>query len=133
MRFILSYTINFDKEALESTEKDYEKVTLTLEQSKIIQDLSHFLNEIIKIPEIATKGTIWKALREWQKKNNNNIAAIADMPVEKRLNTIKEIFCIGNRILKGMLTQPSGKNGIIIDIAFEKAFKYFLNRVCKNR
>ncbi len=129
---MLSCTINFNKEALKNTEQDYEKVIFTPNQSKLIQELSNFLYEIIKIPELALKATTWKALREWQIKNKKNIAEIGDMPIEEKLNTVKEIFCIGNRILKGMLTQPKDKNGIIIDIAFEKAFKYFLNYTVKN-
>lgn len=132
MRIILSYIISFNKEALKNTEQAYEKVKFTPEQSKLIQELSNFLYEIIKISELALKGTTWKALREWLIKNKKTIAEIADMPIEKRLNAIKEIFCIGNRILKGMLKQPKDKNGIIIDIAFEKAFKHFLNYNNKN-
>ncbi|KKN09655.1 hypothetical protein LCGC14_1044410 [marine sediment metagenome] len=133
MRIILSYIINFNKEALKDTEQAYEKVKFTPEQSKLIQELSNFLYEIIKIPGLALKGTTWKALREWLIKNKKNIAEIGDMPIEEKLNAIKEIFCIGNRILKGMLKHPKDKNGIIIDIAFEKAFKNFLNYTIKNK
>ncbi len=132
MRIILSYNINFDKEALKNTEDDYEKVSLTVDQSKIIQEISRFLCEFIRIPEIAMKGIAWNALREWQIRNNMTISEIAELPIGKRLNTIKEIFCIGNKMLKTMLKQPKSRNEIIIDIAFEKAFKLFLNYACNN-
>ncbi|MBA7625472.1 hypothetical protein ES703_32902 [subsurface metagenome] len=132
MRIILSYTINFDLEALKDTEEVYEKVKLTAEQSKIIQEISKFLSEIIKLPDIAIKAMTWNAIREWQIRNNKTIADIRELPIGKRLNTVKEIFCIGNKILKTMLKRPKTKSEIIIDIAFEKAFKLFLDYVSKN-
>ncbi|MFX1304195.1 MAG: hypothetical protein ACFE9X_12640 [Promethearchaeota archaeon] len=119
-------------EALKNTEEDYEKVNLTVDQSKIIQEMSRFLCKFIKIPEIAMKGIAWNALREWQIRNNKAIPEIADLPLGKKLNVIKVIFCIGKKMLKTMLKQPKSRNEIIIDIAFEKAFKLFLNYSCKN-
>ena len=132
MRIILSYTINFDLEALKDKEEVYEKVKLTAEQSKIIQEISRVLSEIIKLPDIAIKAMTWNAIREWQTRNNKTISDIRELPIGRRLNTVKEIFCIGNKILKTMLKQPKTKSEIIVDIAFEKAFKLFLDYVSKN-
>lgn len=132
MRIILSYTINFDLEALKDTEDVYEKLKLTAEQSKIIQEISRVLSEIIKLPDITIKAMTWNAIREWQTRNNKTISDIRELPIGRRLNTVKEIFCIGNKILKTMLRQPKTKSEIIVDIAFEKAFKLFLDLVSKN-
>ena len=123
---MLSYTINFDKEALKNTENDLKDVKLTTEQLKIVQELSKFICEIIKLPEIAIRANIWKALKEWQIKNNKTIEAIAELPVELRLNTVKEIFIICKNLLKKMVRDPKDQSDIIIDIAFEKSFKYYL-------
>ena len=133
LRIILSYTINFDLEALKDTEEVYEKVKLTAEQSKIIQEISRFLSEIIKLPDIAIKAMTWNAIREWQIRSNKTIADIRELPIGRRLNTVKEIFCIENKILKTMLKQPKTRSEIIVDIAFEKAFKLFLDYVSKNK
>ena len=132
MRIILSYTINFDLEALKDTEEIYEKVNLTVEQNRIIHEISRFISQIIKLPETAIKAITWNAIREWQIRNNKTIAEIRELPIGKRLNAVKEIFCIGNKMLKTMLKQPKDKSEIIIDIAFEKAFKLFLNYISKN-
>jgi len=123
---MLSYTINFDKEALKNTEKDLKDVKLTTEQLKIVQELSKFICEIIKLPEIAIRANIWKALNEWQIKNNKTIEHIAELPVELRLNAVKEIFIICKNLLKKMVREPKDQSDIIIDIAFEKSFKYYL-------
>ena len=132
MRIILSYTINFDLDALKNTEEVYEKVILTVEQSKIIHSISRFISQIIKLPDTTIKAITWNAIREWQIRNNKTIAEIRELPIGKRLNAVKEIFCIGDRMLKTMLKQPKNKSEIIIDIAFEKAFKLFLNYISKN-
>ena len=132
MSIILSYTINFNLEALKDTEEVYEKVNLTLEQTKIIHDISRFISQIIKLPDIAIKAITWNAIREWQIRKNKTVAKIRELPIGKRLNAVKEIFCIGNKMLKTMLKQPKDKSEIIIDIAFEKAFKLFLNYISKN-
>jgi len=132
LRIILSYTINFDLEALKDTEEVYEKVILTVEQSKIIHNISRFISQIIKLSDTTIKAITWNAIREWQIRNNKTIAEIRELPIGKRLNAIKEIFCIGDRMLKTMLKQPKNKSEIIIDIAFEKAFKLFLNYISKN-
>jgi len=123
---MLSYTINFDKEALKNTEKDLKDVKLTTEQLKIVQELSKFICEIIKLPEIAIRANIWKALKEWQIKNNKTIDDIAELPIELRLNAVKEIFIICKNLLKKMVREPKNQSDIIIDIAFEKSFKYYL-------
>jgi hypothetical protein len=72
------------------------------------------------------KSITWNALREWQIKNIKTIAEIRELPIGTRLNTIKGIYCMGNKMLKTMLKQPKSKSEIIIDIAFEKVFKLFL-------
>jgi len=123
---MLSYTINFDKEDLKNTEKDLKDVKLTTEQLKIVQELSKFICEIIKLPEIAIRANIWKALKEWQIKNNKTIEDIAELPIELRLNAVKEIFIISKNLLKKMVREPKDQSDIIIDIAFEKSFKYYL-------
>lgn len=125
--------INFNEVALKTSEEDYNKVKFTSEKSQIIQEIAKFLHEIIRIPELAIKGITYKALTEWQIKNDKTIMEITEMPIGKRLNVVKEIFNIGKKIMKGMLRDPNDESEIMIDIAFEKAFKYFLeyfNRNC---
>jgi hypothetical protein len=119
-------------EALKITVINYAKVKYTSEQSKLIDEISKVLCKIIQIPETAMKGIVSNALREWQLKNKKTVAEIAELSISKRLNAVKQIFYQGNKILKMMLKQPKPKNEIILDIAFEKAFKHYLNWVYQN-
>ena len=119
-------------EALRHTEEDYKNINCTIKQYKFIEEISTFLCFIIKVPESVIRGIVWNALRDWQLKNNKTIAKIAEMPIGIRLNAVKEIFHFGRNILKRMLNDPKAKSEIIIDIAFEKAFKYYLIYLNKN-
>ncbi|MFX1569992.1 MAG: hypothetical protein ACFFCV_16680 [Promethearchaeota archaeon] len=114
-------------DALKHSEEDYNSIEFTKNQYKFIEEISKFLYSIIKIPESAIKGIVWKALREWQLKKNNSIAKISEMPLGKRFNALKEIFSISRNLIKRMLKDPQIKSELIIDIAFEKAFKYYLS------
>ena len=132
MSIILSYTINFDLEALKNTENEYINIKFSIEESELIQELSNVLCEIIKIPKLAMRGIIYKAISDWQTKNNKVINDIEKMLIGKRLNTFKEIFNIGRSILKNMVNDPISQCDIMIDIAFERAFKIYLRFINQN-
>jgi len=130
---IFTYTIQFDEEALKSSEEHYTNVELTKRQSKLIRGISKIIREFINIPELPMKATAWNALREWQIKSNTSITEIPKMAIGKSLNAVKEIFSIGKRMVKEMVKEPTEKNENIIDIVFEKAFMFFLEYYSQNR
>ena len=119
-------------EALKQSEKDYEKIECTAKQFQFIEEISKFLCCIIKIPESAVRIVVLNALKECQIKRNITIAKIEEMSIGKRLNVVKEIFYIGGILLKRMLKDPKVKSEVLIDIALEKAFKYYLNYLTSN-
>lgn len=131
MRFIFSYVINFNESALKNIEQVYEKDACSEVQSNLIRGITKIICDFINIPELAMKGIALKALREWEIKNNRSINAIADMPIGKGLNAVKEIFSIGKKMVKEMVSDPKDINEILIDISFEKAFKFFLDYYCR--
>ncbi len=133
MRIIFTYTVQFDEEALRSSEEHYINVEVTKRQLKLIRGISKIICEFINIPELPMKATAWNALREWQVINNMSITEIPKMPIGKGLNAVKEIFSIGKRMVKEMVKDPIERNEIIIDIVFEKAFMYFLEYYNQNR
>ncbi|MFX1529729.1 MAG: hypothetical protein ACFFBC_01305 [Promethearchaeota archaeon] len=127
MRIIFSYTVNFNESALKNIEQVYKKDTCSEVQSNLIRGITKIICDFINIPELAMKGTALKALREWEIKHNSSINTIADMPISKALNAVKEIFSIGKGMVKELVSDPKDKNEILIDIAFEKSFKFFLD------
>ncbi len=123
------YSINFNEEILKRTEQDYKKVKITAKQSKTIQEILNLLFEFIPISELPLKGWVLPSLIEWQIKNNKLIDEIANMPIGRKLNAIKDIFNIGKKNLKNALAEPKEKNEIIIDIAFEQGFKSYMKNI----
>jgi hypothetical protein len=133
LRIIFTYTVQFDEEALKSSEEHYRNVQVTKRQLKLIRGISTIICEFLNIPKLPMMATSWNALREWQITNNMSITEIPKMPKGKGLNAVKEIFSIGKRMVKEMVKDPIERNKIIIDVVFEKAFMYFLDHYSKNR
>jgi hypothetical protein len=133
LRNIFTYTVQFDEEALKSSEKHYLNVQVTKRQLKLIRGISNIICEFLTIPEMAMKATAWNALREWQIKHDSSLAEIPKMPIGKGLNAVKEIFSIGKRMVKEMVKYPLERNENIIDIVFEKAFTFFLEYYSQHR
>jgi len=66
---------------------------------------------------------------DWQNKKGKLISEIADMEISEKLITFKEIFNIGKVRLKEILTYPKEQSELLLDIAFERAFKYYLRQI----
>ena len=110
---------------------EYIKVNFNPVQLKVIQNIANRLCELIKVSIPAMRGIIWQALSEWQRKYNKTITEINNMPMSKKIIATKEIFNIGKRELKTMLNEPKDQNEILLDIIFERAFKYYMEYINK--
>jgi len=125
----LTYALNFDREEISSRQIDYARVNFKPEQQKLIKIISDLVCEQIEIPELAMRCTTWLALSDWQKMNNKPISEIASMAITEKLTTFKEIFNIGKVRLKEILSYPKEQSELLLDIAFERAFKYYLQHL----
>ncbi|MCK4382283.1 MAG: hypothetical protein KAW66_03230, partial [Candidatus Lokiarchaeota archaeon] len=124
-----TYALNFNKEEISSIQIDYAKINFKPEQLKLVTTISKLICEQITIPQLAMRATTWFALSEWQKKKNELISEIATMSVTNKLIATKEIFNIGKERLKEMLSDPKEQSEILLDIVFERAFKYYLDHL----
>ena len=125
----MTYALNFDREEISSRQIDYARVNFKPEQQKLIKIISDLVCEQIEIPELAMRCTTWLALSDWQKMNNKPISEIASMAITEKLTTFKEIFNIGKVRLKEILSYPKEQSELLLDIAFERAFKYYLQHL----
>ena len=57
------------------------------------------------------------------------ISEIATMSMTDKLIATKEIFNIGKDRLKEMLSCPKEQSEILLDIAFERAFRFYLDHL----
>ncbi|MFX0029558.1 MAG: hypothetical protein ACFE8B_10130 [Candidatus Hermodarchaeota archaeon] len=126
MRFIFSHVVKFDESALKDIELIYTQHICSEIQSKLIKGITKIICKFINVPELAMKGAILKALREWENRNGISVNILATMPIGKRLNAVKEIFSVSKRMIKNLVLTPIDRNETFIDISFERAFRYFL-------
>ena len=122
----MTYALNFKEDEIISIQIDYAKINFNPEQLKLNKVITNLVREQISIPELAMRSTTWFALNEWQMKHNMPVAEIVNFPITDKLKAFKEIFNIGKERLKGMLSYPKEQSEILIDIAFERAFKFYL-------
>ncbi|GAG80585.1 unnamed protein product [marine sediment metagenome] len=127
----MTYALNFDKEEISTRQIDYARVNFKPEQQMLIKTISNLVCEQIEIPELAMRCITWYALSDWQKMKDKPISEIANMEISEKLTTFKEIFNIGKVRLKEMLLYPKEQGELLLDIAFERAFKYYLQHIHK--
>jgi len=129
----LTYALNFNKEEISSIQIDYAKINFKPEQLNLVKTISNLICEQISIPQLAMRATTWFAMSEWQIRKNKLISEIASMNVTDKLRVTKEIFNIGKDRLKEILSCPKEQSEILLDIAFERAFKYYLEHLNRIR
>ena len=129
----MTYALNFNEEEISSIQIDYVKINFKPEQLNLVKTISNLICEQISIPQLAMRGTIWFALSEWQNRKNKLISEIATMSVPDKLRATKEIFNIGKDRLKEILSCPKEQSELLLDIVFERSFKYYLEHLNRIR
>ena len=127
----MTYALNFNKDEITSIQTDYATKNFNPEQLKLITAITAPVCEQISIPVLAMRSTIWFSLKVWQRKYNIPTSEITNFPISNKLKAFKEIFNIGKERLKCMLSYPKEQSEILIDIAFDKAFKLYLDYINK--
>jgi hypothetical protein len=128
----MTFSLNFEKNAISTLELDYVKVQIRPEQLKIINELSNLFSRELEIPVLALRGMIWNALKEWQIKNNKPTSEIVNMENAQKIIAVKQIFNLGKVCMKSLLCPPKEEGEALVDIIYEKTFKYYidyLNRI----
>jgi hypothetical protein len=129
----LTYVLNFNKGEISSLQFDYAKINFRPEQLKLVTTISNLICEQIAIPKLAMRGTAWYAMREWQQRENKLISEISTMNMREKLSATKKIFNIGKDKLKQMLSYPKEQSEVLLDIFFERAFKYYLDHLSRTQ
>jgi len=122
----LTYALNFNKDEIINIQNDYATINFKPEELKLIKAITNLVCEQISIPKLAMRSTIWFTLNEWQLKHNIPATKISNFPISDKLIAFKEIFNIGKERLKCLLSYPKYQSEVLIDIAFERAFKFYL-------
>ena len=127
----MTFSLNFEKEAISDIELNYVKVQIRPEQLKLIKEISNLMYEHMNIPILALRGIIWNALNDWQIKNNETISDILNMSNVQKILAVKQIFNFCKECMKSLLSTPKEKGELYVDIIYEKTFKYYLEYLSK--
>lgn len=125
----MTYALNFNKDEIIRVQINYARINFKPEELKLIKAITNLVCEQISIPKLAMRSTIWFSLNEWQMKHNMPATEIDNFSISDKLITFKEIFNIGKERLKDLLSYPKEESEILIDIAFERAFKLYLDYI----
>lgn len=123
----MTYALNFNKDEIINIQIDYARINFKPEELKLIKALTKLICKQISIPELAMRSITWFTLNDWQRKHNMSATEIDNFPISDKLIAFKEIFNIGKERLKDILSYPKDQSEILIDIAFERAFKLYLD------
>lgn len=124
---ILTFAIKFEEEAIRNFQRDYIKVKCNPFQLNLIKKISEAICAQIDVPMLAMRAATWCAFKEWQLRNNKTIAELNCSDIKTKIKAGKDIFDIGKNVLKKILKEPNVENEMILEIAYEKAFKLYLN------
>ena len=123
----MTFAIKFEEDAIRNIQRDYIQVKCNPFQLKLIKKISEAICEQINLPMLTMRAATWYALKEWQLRNSKTIAELNCSDIKSKIIAGKEIFDIGKYILKQILKEPNSENEMKLDIAYEKAFKIYLN------
>ncbi len=87
--------LQFDKKAIEQYEKDYSRLNLKPTSKQYIDNFAKLYSRYLPISELAMKGFISFAMRDFQVKTHIETTEILQQPIEQRqkhFETLKEIF-----------------------------------------
>lgn len=125
----MTYAINFNETDLKNIEHDYVKVKLNPDNIKWIQGISKELGTLISIPPLALKGIICHSLGVWQEKHNKKLSELSNNPIGDKIIAAKEIFLSCKKTSKEVLQAPKNQSELLLDIAFERGFKTFIENL----
>ena len=69
---------------------------------------------------------VWVGFKKWREVNKINLSDIEKMRLDKQIKITKELYDIRKNCLEKILINPD-KNGKILELQINKAFKYHLD------
>ncbi|NHI91825.1 MAG: hypothetical protein EAX96_04940 [Candidatus Lokiarchaeota archaeon] len=123
----MTYNIEFNKKLISEAEKDYTKLNLDKEQKMIIENTTKIYLKYLNISEMAMKGFISRAMREWQIKSKKDLSQFNSWSKNEMTQTTRDIC----NVLKQIMTKIVVKQEQVpllekaIDESIETALKNF--------
>jgi len=108
------------------TNNELERIQANPVQKEIISHFAKIISSQISVPEIAVKGFLWKALRDWQLENGMTIAETEIGHGSSRSERIKQADDI-LQLLNKMLTKVIKKEeSASLTLALDECLTYYI-------
>ena len=116
----------FQKSKIEEVEKDFQKLNLNAIQRGMIAQAAQVYVKYLPISEMAIKGFISFAMRDYQIKNKKDLSTYLEWPPEEQLKSVWEIAGFLKERLTKLLVEPSQEP--ILEKAIKEAVEKSLQR-----
>ncbi len=119
--------IEFRKEALLEAERDFSKLQLSPESKKVIAGSAQLWAKFLPIGELAMKGFIAMAMRDFQVREKIDAGTINEFPKEKREHYIKMMMNILQEKLERVLLRAEQKPAL--QAAVKKVYEFSIKMI----
>ena len=106
-----------------STEENYKRLHITPEQRQFIDDLATLLIEVVPMKEMAMRGFIIRAAKNWQMKNRKQVSESVNWGNEKKLEFGVDLMSAVFTELTRMLVKPEREYEV--EMALAKAIEMY--------
>ncbi len=117
----------FIKSEIELAERDYERLTLDPMQREKVGQLASICIKYVPIPEMAMKGFISRAMREWQVENRANFKDTLNWSKNEQIKLAKDIFEIVKITLRRFLIKKEQEPAL--DAGINAALNFLLEAI----
>ncbi len=125
----MTQDIKFKLNLVQEAEDYYQRLHITPEQKKQVNDISKLLTKYISISEKAIKGFFWRVLRDYQIKRHMGLEESKNLSIDERIEGLKEILSLLRKDLTRVLVDP--EQAALLDVAFEKTLNLIKGQLMK--
>jgi DNA primase large subunit len=113
----------FNQSAIKDAEKIFNEVKYEGKQRDEVKGVAKLLSQYIAVSELALRGFITMAIRDYQEVNKTKIGSIDTMPKSERTVVVKDLFGRVKLKLEKLLNKPEEKSKV--DSAIDTAYKFW--------
>ncbi len=121
----------FVKSEIELAERDYERLTLDPDQREKVVQLASICVKYVPISEMAMKGFISRAMREWQVENKANFKETLNWGQNDQIKIAKDILEIVKITLRKFLIKKEQEPAL--NAGIDAALNFLLEAIRSRR
>ena len=123
----MTSNIEFNQKLIAESERDYSKLKFTPQQRALIEQAATLYNQYFDISEMAMRGFIARAIKQWQIEEKRVLDDIYSATGAEQVKLTKELAEVLKKVLIKVVIKPEQVPLLekVIDQALEMALKSF--------